>query len=277
MSINSVFYKFWKKNDLEDDNLSKDSYQDYYERFHDIFEKKGYNIFVKNKKVFISGHDLNLVGNAVNTFWTADGVLCKDDYDFLSGDKFVMIDIGLNIGLTSLSMARKNNIVKIYGYEPFTPTFEQAEENLKRNPELARKIEIFNFGLGDKDEVLEINYNPSRPGAMSSVKNNFESSQVVEKIDIKKASSALERIITEENDLLIFLKIDCEGAENDILRDLDSTKLLEKVDLIIMEWHFEWPGEIIEILERNHFIIFNKEIIKSEIGFIRAVQSGKKI
>lgn len=273
MLINNVLHKFWKKN--EPKNQENDSYQDYYERFHNIFEQNGYNLSIADEKVHIIGNGVDIIGNAVNTFWTADDVLCKGDYDFYSNDKYIMIDIGLNIGLTSLSLARKDNIVKIFGYEPFILTFKQAEENLKRNPELAKKIQIFNYGLGDKNEIIDINYNPDRPGAMSSVKNVFKDSQEIEKIEIKKASSVLEKIILEKGNLSIFLKIDCEGAEKDILKDLDLTKLLEKVDLIIMEWHFKWPDELIQVLEKNNFIFFNKEILKNELGFIRAVKKSK--
>lgn len=261
-------------NDLiVEENNQKKVYEEYLEKYKNIFNNEGYDISIPNKEVVhIKGNGLDIIGNAVNTFWTAEDVLCKKDYMFYSEKKYIMIDIGLNIGLTSLSMARNENIVKIYGYEPFEPTFEQAKINMNRNPDLAKKIEIFKYGLGSKDEFLEMNYNPERPGAMSSIKNIAESSQIIEKIEIKRASTVLDRIFLENNIYDIFVKMDCEGAEKSIIMELRESDLLQKINLFVLEWHFEYPQDIIKILTDNHFIVFNKETVKNELGFITAIR-----
>lgn len=258
----------------DSNNDGKNIYDEYLDKYKKSFDEKGYDIHVQNNQVCIDGNGLNIVGDSVNTFWTAEDVLCKGDYTFFSNDNYAMIDIGLNIGLTTLSMARLKNIVKIYGYEPFVPTIEQAQRNLDANPELSKKIEIFNFGLGGGNKMLDVNYNPELPGAMSSVRNRFSENEKIEKIEIRRASEVLNEILLNKKES-VFMKIDCEGAEGEILRDLDDAKLLGNVDLMVMEWHFENPHSLIEMLKKNNFVVFNEEVIKDELGFIRAVNVKK--
>lgn len=237
--------------------------------YQPAFNKCGYFVERKNNKIIISGNNLIIEGDADNTLWTAASVLCNDEYHFDCAQKYTMFDIGLNLGITSLHKARDKNCVQIYGYEPFTPTFKLAEKNMKLNPELAQKISIFNYGLGDCDKEIAINYNPERPGAMSSVKNIFSECSDVEKIKIKSASKILAPLIKTSKGK-IFLKIDCEGAEKEILPDLHKSGLLKKVDIIVMEWHFENPQWIIDLLTENNFVVFRLNVVPDEIGMIRA-------
>jgi FkbM family methyltransferase len=254
---------FFKKNVIPD---KKESMDDILNKYKDSFEQSGYDLSIQNNLINITGNGLQIFGESANTFWTAQDVLCKGDYDFTSKNDFVMIDVGLNIGITTLSMARYPNIIKIYGYEPFVPTFKMALRNVNANPILNNKIEIFCFGLGDKNQVLKMNYNPDLPGAMSSVKNNFEKCEQVEIIQIKKASEVISEILQKHKEK-IFLKIDCEGAEYEIIEG--KTGLLRKIAILVMEWHFKNPVDLVEIMSNNGFVVFNKEIIKNELGFIR--------
>lgn len=269
------------KNDYTDVNeavsVDKKVYYEYLDKSKKIFNDNGYNIFIHNNSVCIENNDLKIIGKSVNTFWTAEGVLCKKEYDFDFKENVVMIDIGLNIGITTLFMAQKKNIVQIYGFEPFEETFKQAQENLEKNPHLSEKVKIFNFGLGNKNEMITMNYNPDRPGAMSSVVNRFEECSKIEKIEIKKSSNVFIDIIKNHPNKKIFLKMDCEGAEKEILEDLDSSEILKSVDIILMEWHFHNPSGLIEILNSNGYIVFNDELDKNKLGFIRAVKMNNNI
>ena len=243
---------------------------DFFEQYRPKFAKGGYSVERdENNKICIFNEAIRIEGDADNTLWTAYAILCSDEYNFEIDDKYVMFDIGLNLGITSLHKARDEKCVKIYGYEPFTPTFKSAENNMKLNPQLSEKISVFNYGLGDRNKELEINYNPEYPGKMSSVRNRFPDSGVIEKIEIKKASDVLAPLF-EKHKEKIFLKIDCEGAEKEILPDLDETGLLKKVTVIVMEWHFENPKRIVKLLKKNGFVYFCQHDVPDEIGMIRA-------
>ena len=147
---------------------------DLIDKYFDLFKSAGYYVKrLKDKSIEIQGKNLIIRGKADNTLWTAAEVLCHTGYDFFVNEPYIMIDIGFNIGITSLYFARNENIKQIYGFEPFRPTYEQGLKNLELNPELARKIKLFDFGLGSSDKILEIDYNPDLPGSMSTVSDRF--------------------------------------------------------------------------------------------------------
>ncbi len=236
-----------------------------------VFAEAGISLTKENGWYCVDKGRLHIEGSSFNTLITANEVLYKDEYFLQSQDKYVMFDIGLNIAMTSLYKAEDDNIKKIYAFEPFKPTFDLAVKNLKHNSSLSEKISIFNFGLGNQDKTLEINYNAERPGAMSSVKNVFEDCSDVEKIEIRKASDVLSPLF-EQHKEKIFMKIDCEGAEKEIIPDLNSSGLLKKVSVIIMEWHFEDPSYLVSILKENGFVVFCNHVKFNELGMIRAVR-----
>jgi FkbM family methyltransferase len=160
----------------------------------------------------------NIRFNLDNSENAAHAVFSNEVYNFygLPNEKFVVIDIGLNIGLTSLYLANKEDVKIIYSFEPFAETFRQAEENLKLNPELAKKISIFNLGLSNKNESVSVHYNPEMPGSMSTVGDKFPDAEQEVTVELKKASEVLLPII-EKHTESIMLKMDCEGAEHRII------------------------------------------------------------
>ncbi|MDR1173391.1 MAG: FkbM family methyltransferase [Puniceicoccales bacterium] len=203
--------------------------------------------------ITITGHGLNIFGRADNTLWTAAGVL-SGEYDFGShGKDFVVIDIGLNIGLTSLYLARKNFIKKVYSFEPFKPIFDQAKNNMKLNPQISSKIEIFNFGLSDHDGEIEVAFNPDLPGQMSTIIDKFaDKGYKKETATLEKASKILIPIFARHGEN-IMLKIDCEGGEREIIPDLAKFRLLGNVSVIIMECHDGIIQPLEDLLKRHGF------------------------
>lgn len=250
----------------------EEQYKDYLDKYQALFKDHGYHLYVENQKVIVEGHGVKISGDSANTFWTAEGVLCRKEYDFFSTDNYVVIDIGLNIGLTTLFLANKKNVTKVYGYEPFALTFMQARKNINANSHLKHKIEIFDFGIGNKNEKVNINYNPDLPGSMSSVKNRFENIGTVETISLRKASGIIGDIVKKHEEK-IYLKMDCEGAEGDIIEDLYRHHILESVDLVVLEYHFGYPHDILKTLQDSEFLCFIEEAVPNSIGMIRAVRT----
>ncbi|MBQ3785144.1 MAG: FkbM family methyltransferase, partial [Alphaproteobacteria bacterium] len=242
---------------------------DLVDNYRSVFEKNGYKVVRENGKIKIWNNIITVEGEADNTLWTAGTIFCVDEYNFNMNEKYVMFDIGFNLGMTSLHKAQDKNCVKIYAFEPFVPTYKLAMRNMELNKDLSKKITAFNYGLGDKEETIDVNYNHDRPGAMSSVKNVFSECDDVEQIQIKDTSEVLEPLFAKHKEK-IFLKIDCEGAEKQILPDLEKSGLIKKVDVIVMEWHFEEPTMLVDLLLRNNFIVFRLNSVPHELGMIRA-------
>jgi len=236
-----------------------------------LLQQNGYKAFRLNGKAVVASDNLRISGKADNTFWTAAGVLVKEEYNFSGlGEKYVVIDIGSNIGITSLYLAAKPEITHVYGFEPFIETYRQGLNNLEKNPALQSKITMFHCGLSDRNETKTIHYNTSLPGSMSTVKDRFPESGMAEEITLRRASETLQPIFDQHPES-IMLKMDCEGGENEILPDLLSGGLLRRIKIIIMEWHFEKPDKWVKMLNENGFITFcTTENINSQ-GMIKAI------
>ena len=216
----------------------------------------GYAVMRDKNGVTVKGNGLNVFGTADNTIWTARGVLCDKDYDFdNNGDKYIVIDVGLNIGLASLYLAQKDFVKNVYGFEPFLPTFKIAQKNMKLNPRLTRKIKLFDVGLSDKNKTINVPYNPELPGAMSSIVGRNAPSELVEKIKLVSASKTLAPIYKKHGGDKIMLKIDCEGGEREIIPDMLQSGLLQKTDKIIMEYHDDYYLPLVKDLENAGFIV----------------------
>jgi FkbM family methyltransferase len=214
------------------------------------------------------------------------------DYNFINSKEMIMIDVGMNVGVISLLKAKEKGIKKIYAFEPFKPTYDMAIKNINLNPELGKKIIAFNFGLGSEDKSLDMPYDKAAASCMTTTmdpKDTFVGKagrlnlNSVEKIEIKKSSDILKQIISENPDDKVFLKMDCEGAEYEILPELDHAGVLKDIDLIILEWHFDAPEVLVNMLCDNGFICFKhvEHLSKKEgysledLGIIKAVNCRK--
>lgn len=231
----------------------------------------GYEVTKSDNNTFeISGNGLLLQSKLENMIWISEEVLCGKVYDFSITDPFIMIDIGVNYGVTSLHFALNDNIKHIYGFEPFPLTYEMAENNLKLNPELSKKIDFYNFGLGDCDKKFKIPYDESFISMMSTVYSNEISKHKklpLIDVEIKNAYNVLKEIIDKHNEK-VFVKLDAEGAEFEILPLLSEKGLLQKIDVVVMEYHKKSPETIFEILSKNGFVYFHNT--SKETGLIRA-------
>ena len=82
----------------------------------------------------------------------------------------------------------------------------------------------------------------------------------------------------KENNLLNidYLKIDCEGAEYDIIESLDENYLTNNIQKICLEYHFNKDGKINTILnklKKCNFIVnfeYGDYQINDELGIIYA-------
>ena len=210
----------------------------------------GFKIYITDDKIRLVNDSVTICGVPQNTAVTTSGVFCDHCYAFASNDEFVAFDIGMNIGVSSLYFAGYENIKHIYGFEPFAPTFATALDNLAGNPRLAPKITPHNFGLGSRNEWLEVHYKKDSPGSMSTAFDRFESESAVERVEIRDAAETLGPMFAA-HDCKILLKIDCEGAEKDVLSSLAHGGALGRVDVIVMEWHFTPPAYLVNLLKKK--------------------------
>lgn len=206
-------------------------------------------------------------------------VFVKNEYNLDIGGESVLIDIGMNRAAASLRFATNQNIKSVYAFEPFRPTFESAKKNLELNPQLSKKIHAFNIGLGRKEETLELPYKSEWSGTMSTTHDvcKGQKNLTKETVIIKDAAKEINNILEENKNRHIIIKCDCEGAEFEIFERLDEQRLVGCIDVVIMEYHFEPPDRLVEILTRQDFAVQRKTASRrAKTGYIYAVRMSEK-
>lgn len=199
-------------------------------------------------------------------------IIVRKFYNYYGGSqKKIVLDIGMNMGLASLFFASKNDVEKVYAYEPFSLTFEDAIKNFSINTSLKKKIIPSNFGISNKNTFLKV---PTFVGGSmeASVNEEFlkhqklvsiENKNKTIEVEVRNITNILKEIIeneTKEEKKSFLLKIDCEGEEYAIIDELDKEKLLSEIDIMFIEWHYKGPDPLIHTLVRNNFTILDMPI-----------------
>jgi FkbM family methyltransferase len=208
---------------------------------------------------------------------TIHEVIIRGDYEFF-GDpgQCVMIDIGMNVALATLACANNPKFTRIYAFEPLKPTYDIATQNIELNPNLKSKIETYNFGLSDVNQQLSVKFSFDEIMSISS-EGTFDecinTNAKTEIIETRRTSEVLRPLFERHRENTIFLKMDCEGAEFKIVKDLEESGLLGAVDVLVIEWHRQDPDDILRRLTRAGFFCFQQKLnVEWNVGMIKAVR-----
>jgi FkbM family methyltransferase len=171
---------------------------------------------------------------------TVGELYLNGDYDFALPENALMLDVGANVGFTSIFLAHLHPRVMIEAFEPLSANYRTALSNIARNPEIRDRVALSNFGLFSTDGVQDIFTEDQNPGMSSLVIDRRELAQHavdVQQVEVRRASTVLESLKSAHPDRQIVLKLDCEGSEYEILKDLIGTGAIRHVHLAVMEWH----------------------------------------
>jgi FkbM family methyltransferase len=152
----------------------------------------------------------------------------------------VVIDIGGHIGCFTLFAAQRARRGRIFAYEPEPSNFELLSENVRRNaPDRAR---AFNLAVDGREGERQMHFSVSRSGTGGhSFFGPGERTFTVR-------CTTLPQILAEHRlDRVDFLKLDCEGAEVEILESLSDEQLV-RIRQLAMEPHR--PAELHACYER---------------------------
>ena len=190
-----------------------------------------------------------------------------------------MIDIGMNVGIASLFFSLKDSVETIIGFEPVPETYEQGKYNFSLNDNYSRKITAYNYGLGDKKRLTDVAYDPGNKGKASIYGNHpgLKNREVTGELKTTRVSiedcAILSDFIHRYENLNKIVKIDCEGAEYEIIERMNEIQILQNINTLMIEWHFKDPGILEKRLRMNGFTIYSFHNPDRITGMIFAVNN----
>jgi len=151
------------------------------------------------------------------------------------------LDIGANIGLTSIPIAKSNNKIDIYAFEPENTNYNFLRKNIINNG-LELRIKPFNIALFSEDCTLDMELSKDNMGdhrvrrrSLSDSQVNYygEQSRTTVQVQARKLDALLK---FQDLNKPIVLKVDTQGAEVQVFAGAE--KFLEEVDYLLVEY---WP------------------------------------
>lgn len=229
-------------------------------------------------KIHIEKYGLSFYLRSKTDFVVFDEIYLDNDYRIgipdSKAEKIAVVDIGMNVGLASLFFAKEDRVDVVYGYEPFAETFLMANDNIEANKDdIKKKIQCFNYALGEKDGEKNVKYLADEPGNMSILKDSGsdyskegDSKRIVE----KEAGRVLKQIFEDNSDKTIIVKCDCEGSEYSIFESMKKYDLIGRASYYIIETHLGRGDEILDSLHETGFSTYAPVSREGRLGIIFA-------
>ncbi|MEO8353312.1 MAG: FkbM family methyltransferase [Chthoniobacteraceae bacterium] len=157
----------------------------------------------------------------------------------------VILDIGSNIGASILFFRKQFPAARIYGFEPHPETFRVLKKNVGSLP----SVEIFNYGLSAADAKISVPFDGADFSRFMSKDETADWSGPLSPIacEVKHAGDVMKNLGLTRVDLI---KIDCEGAEYEVLSSLPR-EMLSACKWIVGEMHDESAFPLLALLARH--------------------------
>jgi FkbM family methyltransferase len=193
-------------------------------------------------------------------------IIYKDDYR-LRTDPLprgaVVLDVGANLGMFSLHVARDHGAGRVLAFEPFPESFALLKRNAERNRLDA--IHPIPLAIAGEAGTRELHMQ-GRHGVHSL----FGTSGDAVRIECITLADAFARFEVARCD---FLKLDCEGAEYEILLSAPSA-VYARIDRVALEYH-DWitehhHDELVTRLTAEGFAVTTRDHLASRTGYVFA-------
>jgi len=186
------------------------------------------------KKINIKGYEFwvrgdNPLSKLTDVYVILESVVEKkyfqNSLDF--SEDATVIDIGGHIGAFTIYAARKAKRGRVYAFEPFLKNYAILERNVLLHN--ASNASLFNLAVAGSNQERILYIDDLNDGGHGLVKKTKKAIAV-------KCLTLTDILIENKISKCNFLKIDCEGAEYEILLNT-PVEILKKIDQIVLEYH----------------------------------------
>jgi FkbM family methyltransferase len=193
-------------------------------------------LFIKPKREIVN---VRLLGFKIHSFgyfnllYQINEIFVKREYEISTRNPSPMIiDCGANIGMSILYFKKIFPDCRILAFEPNPNVFEILKLNVKQNG--LQNIELVNLCLSDKEEEIDFFINGKLGTMEGSALRSRGGNQ-----RLKVKAIPLSGYLTKKADLI---KMDIEGAETVVIKDLIETQKLDMADTYLIEYHHNILG-----------------------------------
>lgn len=168
----------------------------------------------------------------------------------------LIVDCGANVGVSIVYLKALYPSAKIVGYEADSYVFAALEHNVASMG--LKDVEVKNAAVWHREDKLKFYSEGSWGGRLTSLGPYVGDIVEVKAVRLRDELTKL----LEGNERIDFLKIDIEGAEEEVLPDIAS--LLDRVDNLFFEYHSfkkrpQKLGSFLEVLSEVGFRYYIKE------------------
>lgn len=146
-------------------------------------------------------------------------------------EPFQLIDIGANQGLYSLLAAQNTNCIEAVAFEPVSTTFKLLKKNISLNGTSSR-ITPINAAISDQAGIATLFQKRVHSGGAAlnqTMVHTGKKSETIQTI----AAQELNNLITKDAPILI--KLNGEGHEETVLKELIRTAFFPRIQSILYE------------------------------------------
>jgi len=198
-----------------------------------------FKLIRKKKVIYRLRNGLKILGRPYTfDFGIINEVILNKEYGRLMHhikEGSTVVDIGGQIGTFSLLAASGKKDITVHTFEPFQENFSIIQKNVRLN-KMQDRIFPHNIGIGAKKEKRSFYIHKRRSGSHTLYKELYVKKLDTPfrevKVDIISLKQAFNRFKIKNCD---FLKIDCEGAEYEILLNAPKS-LFKRIKSISLEY-----------------------------------------
>ncbi len=190
-------------------------------------------------------------------------------------DGWTVVDIGAGLGDFSIQAAHAYPHNQVFAYEPFMESFTLLNRNLAANR--VGNVQVFQQAVGQTGSLV-LDLSGGEPLQIQSRQSQPAPAETQDRT-VEVTSLALNEVFVQNGirrcDLL---KMDCEGAEYDILFNA-KVEAMERVQRLVMEYHDGVNGyshrDLVAFLEQQGFEVrLTPNPVHAHLGYLYACRGA---
>lgn len=189
-------------------------------------------------------------------------------------DGWTVVDVGAGIGDFSIFAAQANPSGRVFAFEPFPNSYALLKQNLAENQ--VENVHAFQKAIWSRGGELELDLSSGEPLQFTS-----QDKLATGKPDgvLRIEAISLAQVFSAENlEVIDLLKLDCEGAEYEILFGAQP-HTLARIERIILEYHDldhnRHHSALAAYLEEQGFKVSTRgNLVHDHLGYLYATRGS---